>query len=98
MAEAKPSTRLHFGATAQPRRQGNDKGQRGETLGIGSANCRQGQRRIIQSPHLTAYNPAHNGDEPTAIGVDISVIALWLGTKAQRPPSLRGSRPCHEGH
>ena len=56
MAEVKPSARPHFSATAQPRWQGNDKGQRGKTLGIGRANCRQVQRSIIQSPHLTAYN------------------------------------------
>jgi site-specific recombinase XerD len=84
--------------TAQPRRQGNDKGQRGETLGIGSANCRQGQRSIIQSPHLTAYNPTHNGDEPTAIRSRYQCYCTLV--RARKPnyhPSLRGSRSCHEG-
>jgi len=34
---------------------------------------------IIQSSHLIAYDPAHDGMNLLQSGADISVIALWLG-------------------
>lgn len=52
---------------------------------------------IIQSPHLTAYDSAHNGDESTEIeGRHQRYCTLVGARKSNDHPSLRGSSLGHE--